>query len=70
MVVQRSDDFRDRIESFAHDSIALRLASCLLRFSGRLGQVNRGGLMETEQLTHELLSQFVGTLRGNWSATI
>ena len=63
MTVRRSNDFRTRIESFALDNIARRLALCLIRCYSRLGQQNEQGVIEIPAMTHELLSQYVGTSR-------
>ncbi len=61
--VQRTMDFADRIESFSADNIAQRLARTLLRFSERLGNRQDDGSVSMGPVTHELLSQYVGTSR-------
>jgi CRP/FNR family cyclic AMP-dependent transcriptional regulator len=63
MLVQRSMDFGYRIESFSVDKIARRLGRTLIRFSERLGRDTGDGSVEMMPLTHELLSQYVGTSR-------
>jgi CRP/FNR family cyclic AMP-dependent transcriptional regulator len=62
-VVQRSANFVDRIESFAVDNIAHRLARALIGFSERFGEQADNGSVRIIPLTHELLSQYVGTSR-------
>jgi CRP/FNR family transcriptional regulator len=63
ILVQRSIDFGRRIESFSVDNIERRLARTLVRFSERLGRNAADGSVEMMPLTHELLSQYVGTSR-------
>jgi CRP/FNR family transcriptional regulator, cyclic AMP receptor protein len=63
LLVQRSQFFGQRIESFSVDTIARRLARALLRFSERMGHVTETGPVEMSPLTHELLAQYVGTRR-------
>jgi CRP/FNR family cyclic AMP-dependent transcriptional regulator len=62
-LVQRSMDFVSRIETFAVDNIARRLARALLRFSERFGSYNDDGTVQMIPFTHELLAQYVGTSR-------
>ena len=61
--VQRTVDLTRRIESFASDNIARRLARALIRFAERLGTVEADGSVHMNAFTHELLSQYVGTSR-------
>jgi len=63
ILVQRTIDFGQRIESFSVDNIARRLARSLIRFSERLGTVEADGATHMAPFTHELLSQYVGTSR-------
>jgi CRP-like cAMP-binding protein len=63
LLVQRSMDFGQRIESFSVDNIARRLARTLIRFSERLGSMTEDGSVQMIPFTHELLSQYVGTSR-------
>jgi CRP-like cAMP-binding protein len=63
LLVQRSVDFAERIESFSVDNIARRLARTLIRFSERLGARSDDGSILMIPFTHELLSQYVGTSR-------
>jgi CRP/FNR family cyclic AMP-dependent transcriptional regulator len=62
-LVQRSIDFVSRIETFAVDNIARRLARALLRFSERFGHPGEDGSVQMIPFTHELLAQYVGTSR-------
>jgi len=61
--VQRTIDFTNRIESFSSDNISRRLARSLIRFADRQGNRDPEGAMHMAPLTHELLSQYVGTSR-------
>jgi CRP-like cAMP-binding protein len=61
--VQREIDFTHRIESFSVDTLAQRLARSLIRFSERLGKPESDGSVSMGPLTHELLSQYIGTSR-------
>lgn len=63
ILVQRTIDFGERIESFSVDNIARRLARSLIRFSERLGTPEADGSICMAPFTHELLSQYVGTSR-------
>ncbi|HTA44890.1 MAG TPA: Crp/Fnr family transcriptional regulator [Bryobacteraceae bacterium] len=63
LLVQRSVDFGSRIESLSLDTIVRRLAYALVRFSERLGQETEDGSVQMVPLTHEFLSQYVGTSR-------
>jgi CRP/FNR family transcriptional regulator, cyclic AMP receptor protein len=63
LLVQRSVDFAQRIESFSVDNIARRLSRTLIRFSERLGSRSEDGSIQMIPFTHELLSQYVGTSR-------
>jgi CRP/FNR family transcriptional regulator len=63
ILAQRTVDFGHRIESFSLDCVARRLARSLIRFSERLGEPCDDGAIQMGALTHELLSQYVGTSR-------
>jgi CRP/FNR family cyclic AMP-dependent transcriptional regulator len=63
LLTQRTLDFAIRIESFALDTIVRRLARALVRFSERFGHQTEDRSVEMIALTHELLSQYVGTSR-------
>ena len=60
---QRSLGFAEHIESLSADSIQRRLARSLIRFSGRLGTQDEHGSVSMMAMTHELLSQHIGTSR-------
>jgi CRP-like cAMP-binding protein len=63
ILAQRTVDFGHRIESFSLDNVARRLARSLIRLSERLGSQCDDGSIQMAALTHELLSQYVGTSR-------
>jgi len=63
VLVQRNLDFAQRIESFSLDNVARRLARSLIRLAERLGAPAENGSVQMTALTHELLSQYVGTSR-------
>jgi CRP/FNR family cyclic AMP-dependent transcriptional regulator len=66
ILAKRSIEFGHRIESLSADTIARRLARALVRFSERMGRRNaEDGSVQMMPLTHELLSQYVGTSREN-----
>jgi CRP/FNR family transcriptional regulator len=59
----RTTDLAQRIESFAGESCMQRLARSFLRFADRFGNVALDGAIEIPPLTHETISQYVGTSR-------
>jgi CRP/FNR family transcriptional regulator len=63
VLAQRNADYTLRIESFAIDSIARRLARSLLRLSERLGTMEESGSVVMMPITHQMLSRYVGTSR-------
>jgi CRP/FNR family transcriptional regulator len=63
IVVLRSLEYGQRIESFAMEDIRCRLARTLIRLSRKLGSPEADGSYRMPPLTHELLSQYVGTSR-------
>ena len=63
LLVQRSEFFGQRIESFSVDNIPRRLVRALLRFSERMGSAHEDGSVEMTAFTHELLAQYVGSTR-------
>ncbi|MES1262325.1 MAG: Crp/Fnr family transcriptional regulator [Acidobacteriota bacterium] len=63
LVAQRASEYGCRIESFSVDTIPQRLARSLLRLCDRLGQQAEDGSVQMIPLTHEFLSQYVGTSR-------
>ena len=63
LLVQRSAESGRRIESFSVDNISRRLARSLIHFSQRLGETAEDGSVHMMPLTHELMSQYLGTSR-------
>jgi CRP/FNR family cyclic AMP-dependent transcriptional regulator len=63
ILARRTVELGDRIESFSADNTARRLARTLIRLSERLGKGTEDGGTRMMPLTHELLSQYVGTSR-------
>jgi CRP/FNR family transcriptional regulator len=63
MLAQRATELTRRIESFSTDSSARRLARCLISFSERMGTPAEDGSVSMIPLTHELLSEYIGTTR-------
>jgi CRP/FNR family transcriptional regulator len=63
VLVQRNAEYSRRIESFAIDTVAQRLARSLLRFSERFGVQGESGPVWMMPLTHEMLSRYIGTSR-------
>jgi CRP/FNR family transcriptional regulator len=63
IAVQRTLEFRHRVESLSTENVAGRLARSLIRFSERLGKVQEDGSVLMAPLTHGLLGQYVGTSR-------
>lgn len=63
MLVKRTVDYEERIQSFALDKTPERIAGSLLRFASRLGTQNDEGWVRIPPLTHQLISEYVGTSR-------
>jgi CRP-like cAMP-binding protein len=63
ILVGRTVEFGQRIESFSVDNIARRLARALIRFSELFGQQLEDGAVQVAPVTHQLLAQYVGTTR-------
>jgi CRP-like cAMP-binding protein len=62
-LVQRTMGRAERIESFARDNTACRLARTLLRFCERFGVLEGDGALRMASLTHMSLAECVGTSR-------
>ena len=60
---RRNVDLTRRIVSLAVDDIAHRVARTLIRFSDRMGTPADDGTVRLIPITHEVLSQYVGTSR-------
>lgn len=63
VLAQRNIELTNRIESFSIDDISRRLARTLIRLAERMGTTEHDGTIRLIPLTHELLSQYVGTSR-------
>ena len=63
VLAQRVAESAGRLASFSRDTIARRLARCLIRLSERLGTPQEDGSVSMMPLTHECLAQYVGTSR-------
>jgi CRP/FNR family cyclic AMP-dependent transcriptional regulator len=63
LMVQRSRDFEERLQSFALEKTTARVARSLLRFADRLGTPQPDGSLRIPPLTHQVLSEYVGTSR-------
>jgi CRP-like cAMP-binding protein len=62
-VIRQSREFTDRIASLGTDNISRRLARLLLHYGERFGVRTEDGSVELTPLTHELLSEYIGTSR-------
>jgi CRP/FNR family transcriptional regulator, cyclic AMP receptor protein len=63
MQVKRGLDYEDRLQSFALDKTPERVVRALLRFSERLGTRTEDGSTRIPPLTHQVISEYVGTSR-------
>ena len=63
MLVKRVLDYEERLQSFAVDKTPERVVRALLRFADRLGTRSEDGSITIPPLTHQILSEFVGTSR-------
>lgn len=63
ILVKRTLDYEKRIQSFALDRTPERLISALLHFADRMGAQGEDGLVRIPPLTHQLISEYVGTSR-------
>jgi CRP-like cAMP-binding protein len=63
MLVKRGLDYEDRLQSFALDKTPERVVRALLRFAERLGTRTEDGSVKVPPLTHQLISEYVGTSR-------
>jgi CRP/FNR family cyclic AMP-dependent transcriptional regulator len=63
MLAKRTLDYGERIQSFALHKTPERIISSLLRFAGRLGAQNDDGSVRIPPLTHQVISEYVGTSR-------
>jgi CRP/FNR family transcriptional regulator, cyclic AMP receptor protein len=63
MLVKRGLDYEDRLQSFALDKTPERVVRSLLRFADRLGVRTEDGSIKIPPLTHQIISEYVGTSR-------
>jgi len=63
MLIQRGRDYEERLVSFAVDKTPERVARSLLRFADRLGVRTEDGSLQIPPLTHQVISEYVGTSR-------
>lgn len=63
MLVKRTLDYEERIQSFAVDRTPERIVSALLRFANRLGAPSEDSSVRIPPLTHQAISEYVGTSR-------
>lgn len=63
MIVKRGLDYEERLQSFALDKTPERVVCSLLRFADRLGIRAEDGSIRIPPLTHQLISEYVGTSR-------
>jgi CRP/FNR family cyclic AMP-dependent transcriptional regulator len=63
MLVKRALDYEDRLQNFALDKTPERVVRAVLRFADRTGTRSQDGSLEVPPLTHQLLSEYVGTSR-------
>jgi CRP-like cAMP-binding protein len=63
MLVRRGLDYQDRLQSFALDKTPERVVHSLLRFAARLGTRTEDGSIKIPPLTHQVISEYVGTSR-------
>jgi len=63
MLVKRGLDYEERLQSFALDKTPERVVRSLLRFAERLGSRMEDGSIKIPPLTHQVISEYVGTSR-------
>ncbi len=63
MLVKRGLDYEERLQSFALDKTPERVVRSLLRFADRLGTRTEDGSIRIPPLTHQVISEYVGTSR-------
>jgi CRP/FNR family transcriptional regulator, cyclic AMP receptor protein len=63
MLVKRALDYEERLQSFALDKTPERVVRALLRFAARLGTRTDDGSVKIPPLTHQVISEYVGTSR-------
>ncbi len=63
MLTKRGLEYEERLQSLALDKTPERVVRALLRFAGRLGSRMDDGSIRIPPLTHQLISEYVGTSR-------
>jgi CRP/FNR family transcriptional regulator, cyclic AMP receptor protein len=63
MLVKWALDYEERLQSFALDKTPERVVRALLRFAARLGTRTDDGSVKIPPLTHQVISEYVGTSR-------
>jgi len=63
ILVKRGLDYEERLQSFALDKTPERVVRSLLRFADRLGSRTEDGSVKVPPLTHQVISEYVGTSR-------
>jgi CRP-like cAMP-binding protein len=63
MLVKRGLDYEERLQSFALDKTPERIIRALLRFAEHLGAPAEDGSLRIPPLTHQAISEYVGTSR-------
>lgn len=63
VLVKRGWDFEERLQSFALDNAPERVVRSLLRFADRWGSLTEDGTVKIPPLTHQVISEYVGTSR-------
>jgi CRP/FNR family cyclic AMP-dependent transcriptional regulator len=63
MLVKRALDYEDRLQNFALDKTPERVVRAVLRFADRTGTRAEDGSLDVPPLTHQLISEYVGTSR-------
>ena len=63
MLVKRGLDYQERLQSFALDKTPERVVRAFLRFAARLGSRTEDGSIWIPPLTHQVISEYVGTSR-------
>jgi CRP/FNR family transcriptional regulator len=63
MLVKRGEDYQNRLQSMALEKTPERVARAMLRFAERFGTPTGDGSLQIPPLTHQLISEYVGTSR-------
>jgi CRP-like cAMP-binding protein len=63
MLVKRGLDYQERLQSFALDKTPELVVRSLLRFAERLGTRTEDGSLKIPPLTHQVISEYIGTSR-------